>query len=347
MIAEIVVGMGVAGVLYSVYTRGYAIVRPTHRALIERLGKYYSYKDSGLVLLIPFVDNVTTVNITEQMVNAKQQEVITKDNLNATVDAQVYFKVKDTEQAVKKSAYAVDNYFMQIVALMRTTLRDTIGNLTLREANSKRSELNIRLAKELQTQTDAWGIEVVRCELQEIEPPADVQETMNKVVKAENEKISAVDFATAVEVKADGVKRAKIKEAEGERQSAILEAEGAKKATIMQAEADKTARVLEAVAEKTATILEAEATKQSDVLEAEGEKQATILTANAEAERIKLVNESANKYFIGNAVELRKYNVAENSLKNNSKIIVPVGTDLVNVIGDALGVIPTKRKEKK
>jgi len=160
------------------------------------------------------------------MVNAEPQVIITNDNLNAIVDAQVYFKVKEDEQSVKNSQYNAANYRFQIVNLARTTLRNIIGTLSLRSANSERGRINTDLHDTLETETKRWGIDVMRTELKEIDPPKDVQETMNKVVKAENEKIAAIDFATAAETTADGIKRSEIKKAEGIRQAKILEAEG-------------------------------------------------------------------------------------------------------------------------
>ena len=138
------------------------------------------------------------INITEQMVDAQPQEIITNDNLNASVDAQVYFKVKDDEDSVKSSQYNVNNYQYQIVNLARTTLRNIIGTLTLKSANSERDKINTSLLETLTRETKHWGMEIVRTELKEIDPPKDVQETMNKVVKAENEKVAALDFADAV-----------------------------------------------------------------------------------------------------------------------------------------------------
>jgi regulator of protease activity HflC (stomatin/prohibitin superfamily) len=205
---------------------GMRIVRPTHRGLIERLGKYHRFADAGFHWIIPFIEHMYLVNITEQMVDAEPQEIITNDNLNARVDAQVYFKVKDDEESVKSSQYNVNRYQWQIVNLARTTLRNIIGTLTLKSANSERGKINSELHKTLCDETKSWGIDIVRTELKEIDPPKDVQETMNKVVKAENEKISAIDYATARETAADGEKRAKIKEAEGIKQAKILQAEG-------------------------------------------------------------------------------------------------------------------------
>jgi regulator of protease activity HflC (stomatin/prohibitin superfamily) len=279
--------------VFILFISGIRIVRPTERGLIERLGKYKKFANPGFHWIIPIIDRIYIVNVTEQMVNAEPQEIITNDNLNASVDAQVYFKVKSDEESVKGSIYNVNNYKLQIVSLARTTLRNIIGTLTLKSANSERGKINAELYNTLHDETESWGIDIVRTELKEIDPPKDVQETMNKVVKAENEKIAAIDSATAAETVADGVKRAKIKEAEGYKQSKILHAEG-------------------------------------------------------EAEAIKLVNEAADKYFVGNAQLLRKLEAVEASLSNNAKIVVPTGTELVNIIGEmAGGILPLERKPKK
>jgi regulator of protease activity HflC (stomatin/prohibitin superfamily) len=273
-----------------IFFLGIRIVRPTHRALIERLGKYYKFANPGFHWIIPIIDKMYQVNITEQMVDAEPQEIITNDNLNASVDAQVYFKVKPDEESVKGSQYNVNNFKYQIVNLARTTLRNIIGTMTLKSANSERGKINAELYATLHTETQGWGIDIVRTELKQIDPPKDVQETMNKVVKAENEKIAAIDMASATETVADGVKRAKIKEAEGAKQAKILQAEG-------------------------------------------------------EAEAIRLVNEAAERYFIGNAQILRKLQALETSLQDNAKIVVPGGSDLVNVIGEMAGITPLPGKK--
>ncbi len=202
-----------------VFFNGIRIVRPTHRGLVERLGKYNRFALPGFHWIIPLVDKMYRVNITEVMVDAEPQEIITNDNLNARVDAQVYFKVKDDEASVKNSQYNVYAYSSQIVNLARTTLRNIIGTMTLKSANSERGRINEELQGTLRKETANWGIEIVRTELKEIDPPKDVQETMNKVVKAENEKIAAIDFATAQETMADGSRRAEIKKAEGVKQA--------------------------------------------------------------------------------------------------------------------------------
>jgi regulator of protease activity HflC (stomatin/prohibitin superfamily) len=282
----------IAVVVILLFFSGIRIIRPTHRGLIERLGKYYHFANPGFHWIIPGIDKMYQVNVTEQMVDAEPQEIITNDNLNASVDAQVYFKVKSDEESVKGSQYNVNNYRYQIVNLARTTLRNIIGTMTLKSANSERGKINAELYTTLHNETRGWGIEIVRTELKQIDPPKDVQETMNKVVKAENEKIAAIDTATATETCADGVKRAKIKEAEGSKQSKILQAEG-------------------------------------------------------EAEYLRLVNEAADKYFIGNAQVLRRLEAMETALQNNTKIVVPEGSDLINLIGEMAGVVPVVKKEVK
>ena len=132
-----------------IFFLGIRIVRPTHRALIERLGKYHRFAGPGFNWIIPLIDKIYRVNITEQMVDAEPQEIITNDNLNARVDAQVYFKVKSDEESVKGSIYNVNNYRWQIVNLARTTLRNIIGTLTLKSANSERGKINAELYKTL------------------------------------------------------------------------------------------------------------------------------------------------------------------------------------------------------
>jgi len=222
--------MGIMGIIILavtvIFLMGIRIVRPTHRALVERLGKYNRFANPGFNWVIPIIEVLYQINITEQMVDAEPQEIITNDNLNAKVDAQVYFKVKADEVNVKNCQYSVNNYQWQIVNLARTTLRNIIGTLTLKSCNSERGKINAELHKTLCEETGSWGLEIVRTELKEIDPPKDVQETMNKVVKAENEKIAAIDYATATETVADGQKRAEIKKAEGIKQARILEAEG-------------------------------------------------------------------------------------------------------------------------
>lgn len=212
-------------VVFMIFT-GIRIVRPTHRMLIETLGKYKGTKEQGFSWIIPIIQRSRYVNITEQMVDVMPQTVITQDNLNATVDAVVYYQIKD----VKKSEYNVDDHQTQLVSLARTTLRAVMGKMTLTQANENRDDINIKVEKILDKETESYGVEVLRVEIQKIEAPSDVQEAMNEVVKAERKKIAAKDLANAVEVEADGNRRAAVKEASGKREAAILEAEGKAKA---------------------------------------------------------------------------------------------------------------------
>jgi regulator of protease activity HflC (stomatin/prohibitin superfamily) len=278
------IGIGIF-FLVMYFALGIRLVRPTTRGLVERFGKYKRLAQPGFNWIIPRVDRLILVNITEVMVNADPQEIITSDKLNARVDAQVYFKVRSDEESIKNSQYSVNDYQYQMVNLARTTLRNIIGTLTLKSANSERGKINSDLQRTMREETNHWGIEIVRTELKEIDPPRDVQDTMNKVVKAENEKVAAVDFATATETMADGARRAEIKKAEGVKQAKILEAEG-------------------------------------------------------EAQAIQLVNEAADRYFVGNAQLLRRLITVEKSLATNTKIVVPMNSELVNIIGEMAGIVP-------
>lgn len=224
------IGYIVIGVVVLLFLSGFKVIRPTQRGVKETFGKYSGHITSGLKWIIPFVQRIYRVNITEQIADVQPQEIITKDNLNAKVDLVVFYKVKPEEANIKKAFYNVDDVQEQIVTLAQTTARNVIGGMSFREVNSKRNELNKKLKEVIDKQTDVWGVEIVRVELKEISPPEDVQDTMNQIIKAENTKDAAEDFATAKETEADGIKRASIKEAEGDRQAKILVAEGKAKA---------------------------------------------------------------------------------------------------------------------
>jgi len=253
---------------------GIRTVDQTERGVIETFGKYSRFAGAGLTWIIPIFQSLKTVNVTECMTNIEPQEIITKDNLNAQVDLVVYYKIRRDEDSVKSSLYEVNNVTLQLETLARTTARNVIGTLEFKEVNSERDKLNVRIQIILAKEAKSWGVDVLKVELKDIQPPKDVQDTMNKVIKAENEKIAAVNLATAKETEADGFRRAEIKRAEGEKQATILRAEGQKMS-------------------------------------------------------FKLINES----FKGNAQLLKKLEVVENTMKNNSKIVLPEGKSLINVIG--------------
>ena len=266
---------------------GIKIIRPIEVGVVEFLGKYSKTARAGFNWIIPVFQRMYMVNITERRVDIDPQSIITKDKLNAEVDGVVYYKVTDAQKAI----YNVQNFELSVPSLAKTTLRAVIGKMTLTEANENRDKINTEVEKILDLEVSKWGINVVRVELQRIEPPEDVQIAMNQVVKAENEKIAALDLATAIETKADGERRAEIKKAEGIAAAIKLKAE-------------------------------------------------------ADAEAIKIVNEAAEKYFVGNAQLLKRLDTVSEALRDNSKIIVPSDSDLVNVIGDLAGATVPITKNK-
>lgn len=231
--------IAVAGVaVAAVATRGIKTINPRYRGLIERLGKYKKLKQPGLAIIIPFIDKLRYVDITEKLASVDAPEIITKDALNLQVKAQIYFKVKDDETSIKNSQYNVYNFEEQIVQLATTTLRKIIGTKTFVEANTERTDINEELKEELEEQAKAWGVAVLRAELRELTPTQNVQEAMNNVMMAMQAKNAAIDNATAAETVADGLRRAAIKKADGEKQAKILEAQGDAKAIVAVAEAE-------------------------------------------------------------------------------------------------------------
>src|SRR3990172_3828947 len=237
---------------------GIKIIRPTHRAAIETLGKYSRFQASGITWIIPIIQKLYKINITEQLVDVEKQETITSDNLNAEVDAQIYFKVKDDELSLKNALYSVNNYHDQIVQLARTTLRNVIGTKVFKDVNSKRNELN-----------------------------SDIQ--------AQNTKDAEIDFATAVETKADGEKRARIKASEGIKQSQILEAEGQAKAIITVAEANAKQIELVNTAAKTFFVENAVLLKQLEVTQASLQNNSKIILTKEGISPTLVINESDAK----------------------------------------------------
>jgi len=269
-----------------IFASGVKILRPVEVGIIEILGRYSKTASAGFNWIIPFLSKMYRINITERRVDIDPQSIITKDKLNAIVDGVVYYRVEEAKQAI----YNVNDFATSVPSLAKTTLRAVIGKMTLTEANENRDQINEEVEKILSKEVTKWGIDVVRVELQRIEPPDDVQDAMNEVVKAENEKIAALDLATAIETKADGERRAEIKKAEG-------------------------------IA------------------------AAIRLKADADGDAIKTVNVAAEQYFTGNAQLLKKLETVAEALKDNTKIIVPTGSDLVNVINDLAGTtVPVIKK---
>lgn len=247
----IIIG-SLVGILLLWVILGIRIVRPTHRGVIERLGRFLKVVEPGFHWILPLIDRMRYRNITERINDVLPQDIITKDNLNARVDLQVYTQVKDTIEDIKKSYYGVEDYRTQIIALAQTTARNVIGDMKFSEVNSQRNELNKKLREIIEQEIANWGVAVVRVELKEITPPETVQATMNRVIQAQNEKDAAVDIATAKETEADGLRRAAIKEADGIKQAQVLRAEGEAEARLKIAEAEaKAIAMVNEAAEKT------------------------------------------------------------------------------------------------
>ncbi len=247
------------------------IVSQAEVFIIERFGVYYKTWNSGMHFLVPFIDSVAKrVSIKEQVVDFKPQPVITKDNVTMQIDTVVFFQVTDPKlftYGVERPLYAIEN-------LSATTLRNIIGEMELDSTLNSRDVINTKITAILDEATDRWGIKVNRVELKNILPPREIQDAMEKQMKAERER------------------REKILQAEGEKKSAVLVAEGDKQSEILRAEAEKESQILRAEAEKQAMILRADAVKQQKILEGEGEAQQIELVQSALAESIVKLNQS-------------------------------------------------------
>ena len=217
------------------------IVRPYEKGIVERLGKYQKTFESGLHLIIPFVDQLTKVDMRENVVDVPPQEVITKDNVVVTVDAVVYYEATDPVKLI----YNVANFYLAATKLAQTNLRNVIGEMQLDESLTSREKINAALRQILDDATDKWGVRVVRVELQRIEPPVDVTEAMHRQMKAERTKRALI-------LEAEGDKQAAITRAEGTKQADILGAEGKAQAIKDVAEAEKFQKIALAEGEASA-----------------------------------------------------------------------------------------------
>ena len=204
-------------VVFVIAGKGIKIIRPYEKGLIERMGKYQRTADSGLTIIIPFLERIIKVDMREQVVDVPPQGVITKDNVVVEVDAVVYYEITDPV----KVTYNIANYYAAVTKLAQTNLRNLIGDLALDESLTSRELINSKLRQILDDATDKWGAKVGRVELQKIDPPKEVVEAMHRQMKAERER------------------RAIILEAEGQKRSAVLKAEGKAEAIKKVADADK------------------------------------------------------------------------------------------------------------
>lgn len=236
------------------------VVPQSYAFVIERLGAYITTWDVGLHFKIPFIDRIrNVVSLKEQVVDFRPQPVITKDNVTMQIDTVVYYQITDP----KMYTYGVDHPMAAIENLTATTLRNIIGDLELDQTLTSRDTVNTKMRSILDEATDPWGIKINRVELKNIIPPREIQDAMEKQMKAERE-----------------------------RREAILRAEGEKKSAILVAEGQKEAMVLQAEANKQAVILEAEARKEAAIREAEGQAEAILKVQQATAEGLRMLNEA-------------------------------------------------------
>jgi regulator of protease activity HflC (stomatin/prohibitin superfamily) len=273
------------------------IVPQAHAFVIERLGVFHAVWDVGFHVKIPFIERmVRNVLLKEQVVDFAPQPVITKDNVTMQIDTVVYYQISDP----KLYAYGVDRPMMAIENLTATTLRNIIGDLELDETLTSRDTVNTQMRAILDEATDPWGIKINRVELKNILPPREIQDAMEKQMKAERE-----------------------------RREAILRAEGEKKSSILVAEGQKEAQILNAEAEKQALILRAEAAKEAAIREAEGEAEAILKLQSAVAEGIRMINESKPSREV---LTLKGYEALQKVADGKStKIIIP--SELQSIAG--------------
>jgi regulator of protease activity HflC (stomatin/prohibitin superfamily) len=287
------------------------IVPQAHAFVIERLGAYQGTWDVGLHVKIPLIDRVAKkVSLKERVVDFPPQPVITKDNVTMQIDTVVYFQITDP----KLYTYGVDNPIAAIENLTATTLRNLIGDLELDETLTSRDIINTKMRSILDEATDPWGIKVNRVEVKNIIPPQDIQEAMEKQMRAERE-----------------------------RREAILRAEGEKKSSVLRAEGKKESSILEAEAEKRAAILRAEARKEAAIREAEGQAEAIIKVQKATAEGLKMLNESSPTKEVISIKSLEAFAKAADG--KATKIIIP--SDIQGLAGLATSLSEIVKKEEK
>ncbi len=273
------------------------VVPQSKAYVIERLGAYYVTWDTGIHWLIPIVDRISKqVSLKEQVADFPPQPVITKDNVTMQIDTVVFFQITDP----KLYAYGVEHPIAAIENLTATTLRNIIGDLELDHTLTSRDTINAKIRTILDDATDPWGIKINRVELKNIKPPAEIQDAMEKQMKAERQ-----------------------------RREAILRAEGEKSSNILVAEGKKESQILAAQAEKEAAILQAEAEKEAKIKKAEGEAEALIKINQAQAESIKLINDANPKEAYLTLKKLEAFETVSNG--QATKVIIP--SDLQGVVG--------------
>ena len=302
MKVAIVIGIIVIALLALVFAN-IRVVPQSKAYVIERLGTYFTTWQTGLHVKVPFIDRIAKiVSLKEQVVDFKPQPVITKDNVTMQIDTVVFYQITDP----KLYCYGVESPISAIENLSATTLRNIIGELELDSTLTSRDTINAKIRVILDEATDPWGIKVNRVELKNIIPPREIQDAMEKQMKAERE-----------------------------RREAILRAEGEKQSRILVAEGHKESKILEAEAEKQSAILHAEAVKEAKIREAEGEAQAIATVQQASAEAIKLLNEANANEAVLKLKALEAFAKAADG--QATKIIIP--SEIQSLAGLAEGIV--------
>lgn len=287
------------------------IVQQSRAYVIERLGAFSKVWQVGIHVKVPFIERVAKkVSLKEQVLDYPPQPVITKDNVTMQIDTVVYYQITDP----KLYTYGVERPMMAMETLTATTLRNIIGDLELDQTLTSRDVINTKMRAILDEATDPWGIKVNRVELKNILPPQDIQNSMEKQMKAERD-----------------------------RRQAILQAEGTKRSQILVAEGEKEAAILKADAEKQAAILKAEAEKQAAILKADGEAQAIMAVQKAMADSLALLNEKAPN---DQVIKLKALEAMQKVADGKAtKIIIP--SELQGLAGLAAGLVETVREPKQ
>ena len=285
--------------------RNIVVVQQSRAYVVERLGAFQTVWGVGLHFKIPFIDRVARrVSLKEQVLDYPPQPVITKDNVTMQIDTVVYFQITDP----KLYAYGVEQPMAAMETLTATTLRNIIGDLELDQTLTSRDVVNTKMRSILDEATDPWGIKVNRVELKNILPPQDIQNSMEKQMKAERD-----------------------------RRQAILQAEGQKKSAILIAEGEKESAILKADAEKQAAILRAEAEKQAAILKADGEAQAIRSVQQALADSLEMLNEKAPN---DSVLKLKAIEAMQKVADGQAtKIIIP--SEMQGLVGLANGITET------
>ena len=295
--------IGIIVILLALVISNISVVQQSRAYVIERLGAFQSVWGVGLHLKVPFIDRIARrVSLKEQVHDYPPQPVITKDNVTMQIDTVVYFSITDP----KLYTYGVEHPMAAMETLTATTLRNIIGDLELDQTLTSRDIINTKMRAILDEATDPWGIKVNRVELKNILPPADIQSSMEKQMKAERD-----------------------------RRQAILQAEGQKKSAILIAEGERESAILKADAEKQAAILRAEAEKQAAILKADGEAQAILAVQKAMADSLALLNEKAPNDAV---LKLKSIEAMQKIADGQAtKIIIP--SEMQGLVGLANGIV--------